>query len=122
MKKVLIFAVLVVFGLNLKAENTNPVLVNVGDVATLGAPSAVTYSAVKFPQKNFLLKRGAIVNYNSLAGVQVQVVKVKENNGNKTVVLKRADGRKFFNVLSTVTVDVDKAVQNNELLLVSYLD
>ncbi|WP_299782306.1 hypothetical protein [uncultured Formosa sp.] len=118
MKKVLFFTGLLFLGLSAKARTINPVLVNVGDVVTIGAPSNFEYSSIKFPRKNFIMKRGGIVNHKSLAGVKVEVVRVeKRRDGSREAIIKRADGRKFFNVLPTVIIELEHAVDTKELLL-----
>ena len=117
MKKVLFFAGLLSLSLTASALHVNPVPVNVGDVVTLGTPSTFTYSSLKFPKSNFIIKRGGIINYNSLAGLKVQVVSIEDTEGSRVAVIRRADGRKFFNVLPTVKVELDHAVDKKELLL-----
>ncbi|WP_159022949.1 hypothetical protein [Formosa sp. L2A11] len=117
MKKKLFFAGMLLLGLSVNALTVNPIVVNVGDVATIGAPSTFAYASIKFPKSNFIIKRGGIVNYSNLSGVRVEVVSIENINGTRIVVIKRADGRKFFNVLPTAKVELEASVYKKELVL-----
>ncbi|QDO94072.1 hypothetical protein FNB79_08795 [Formosa sediminum] len=120
MKKVFFFAGVFMLGFSANALTVNPAPVSVGDVVTVGVPSQFAYSSINFPKSNFIIKRGGVVNYNNLAGLQVEIVSITDKkDGSREAVIKRADGRKFFKVLSTVSVAIDEAVETHELLLES---
>lgn len=88
-----------------------------GDVFTLGTAVTPEYKHIDFPRRNFILKRGAIANFNKLKGEKVVVHKVSYNNENEAeVVLKRLDGKRFFRFFPTVKANFDRAMESGELI------
>ncbi|MGB7392769.1 MAG: hypothetical protein WA913_00100 [Pricia sp.] len=108
---VFLFSIGMLFG----QENTD--MIQKGTVLTLGEVSASGYEHVDFPRKNFIIKRGAIANFNALHGEKVVVEDVLSKNGATEVVLERQNGRKFFRFWPTVTADLDQALKEGELKL-----
>lgn len=85
-------------------------------VLTINAPEGSSYEHINFPKKNFMMKRGTIVNYNALDGKKVIVKKItKTVDESSKVNLQRADGLNFFRFYPTVKADLDKALASGEL-------
>ncbi|MBP2830883.1 hypothetical protein J8281_01685 [Aquimarina sp. U1-2] len=119
MKKILFFAVLSF--LTFEIQSTTVPLQNtieVGDVITLGQPSTQGYQFIKFPKANFIIKKGGIPNYKALAGSNVTVTKIEKNeDGSTVVILQKENGTKFFNAITLVKADYDKALEHKEIIL-----
>ncbi|HEA31480.1 MAG TPA: hypothetical protein ENH91_16060 [Leeuwenhoekiella sp.] len=95
-----------------------PINVNTGDVLEVAKPSANTYKYINLPRANFLIKRGGIANFNKLSGEKIEVTEVAITENCKTEVrVKRKDGKKFFNTLKTISIDLDKALETGEVKL-----
>ncbi|TSE05064.1 hypothetical protein [Aquimarina algiphila] len=120
MKKILIFALLSFFiakGHGNTSNAQDPI--EVGDILVIGKPSAQQYQHIHFPKTNFIIKKGGIPNYKSLIGERVIVTEVaQDKEGNRKITLKREDGRKFFNSISRVKINLEKALENKEVVLV----
>ncbi|WP_373518099.1 hypothetical protein [Pricia sp.] len=117
-KSALVAAFLFSIGLLSAQENTD--IVGEVSVLTLGTVSASGYEHIDFPRKNFIIKRGAIANFNALEGEKVVVEEVRSENGATEVVLQRKDGRNFFRFWHTVEADFEKALAKGELILTVY--
>ncbi len=115
MKKLIFIALLSFFGAQ-GQENTKEIVV--GDILTVGAPSAQYYKYVYFPKTNFIIKKGGIPNYNALIGNRVVVTEVAKQDGYTKVSFKKDDGKKFFNSITTVNANLEKALKEKEILLV----
>jgi len=107
---------------SLNAQTTNDCnlahLVSKGDIIEIGKPSTSTYKYINLPRPNFLIKRGGIASFNKLIGQKIDISEIKTTKDCKIEVLvKRQDGRKFFNTLKTITIDLDKAVEAGEIKL-----
>ena len=97
-----------------------PINVYTGDMLEIAQPSASTYRYINLPRANFLIKRGGIANFNKLRGQKIQIIEVKTTEDCKTEVrVKRKDGKKFFNTLTTMSIDLDNAVETGEVKLAS---
>ena len=114
-KSAIMVAFLFSIGLLHAQESTE--MIQKGAILTLGPPSASGYQHIDFPRKNFIIKRGAIANFNNLEGKKVVVENVRSKNGITEVVLKRKDGRNFFRFWSSVEADFEKALAKGELFL-----
>lgn len=97
------------------SKELNPETVTVGDIISIGAPSGKTYEHILFPKTNFILKKGGNPNYKKLKGIQVTVAKREEKNSKTIITIKRTDGKKFFNSLHTVNVDLEEAIKAKEV-------
>lgn len=101
------------------AQESTQILVE-GDIVTLGEPQGSDYQHIDFPRKNFIIKHGAIANFNALVGKKLVVEGIEMNkNGTPEAVLRRKDGLKFFRFYPTVTADVQGALVDGELKIVS---
>jgi len=93
-------------------------VVKIGDVIEIANPSGSTYKYINLPRPNFLVKRGGIANFNKLKGQKIEISEIKTIKDCKIEVLvKRQDGKKFFNTLKTMSIDLDKAVETGEIKL-----
>lgn len=116
-KSVLVLAFFLCLGGMLKAQDTGTTI-SEGDIVELGKAPGSNYQHIDFPRKNFIIKRGAIANFNALVGKKLVVARIEtDKNGNPEAVLKRKDGRNFFRFYPTVKAEVSKALQNGELKL-----
>ncbi|WP_051907734.1 hypothetical protein [Flavimarina sp. Hel_I_48] len=89
-----------------------------GDELEIAKPSAHSYKYINLPRANFLKKRGGIKNFNKLSGEKIKVTEVTITENCKTEVrVKRKDGKKFFNTLKTISIDLDKALETGEVKL-----
>ncbi len=111
----LIFITLLSFFSAQGQENTTPV--EVGDVLTLGTPSAKYYRHIYFPKTNFIIKKGGIPNYKALIGNRIVVTEVDKKNEFTKISFKQESGGKFFNSLAIVKANFEKAIQEKEILL-----
>ncbi|MGB5553978.1 MAG: hypothetical protein WBM83_04905 [Flavobacteriaceae bacterium] len=115
-KTAFIAAFLLSIGLLPAQENNN--LIKTGTTYVLGDVSASGYEHIDLPRKNFIIKRGALANYNALEGIKVIAEEVATKTGKTEVVLRRKDGRHFFRFWPTLPTDIDKALAKGELMLV----
>ena len=113
MKKLIFLACLSIGILQAQdSKKLNSENVSVGDVIAIGAPSGKTYQHILFPKTNFILKKGGNPNYKKIKGLQVTVTNREEKNSKTIITIKRKDGKKFFNSLNTVNVDLEEAIKN----------
>lgn len=115
MKKVAFFLASMLMTVTMAAQDNQNRIME-GAEFTLGKVNAAGYSHIDFPKKNFIIKRGAIANFNVLVGKKVVVTEVRSMNGKTQLVLKPKDGSKFFRFWPTVTADYEKALEKGELL------
>lgn len=110
-------AILAVFTiLSMNAQDAQTPLVQVGDVLEIGSPDAPRYKHIDFPRPNFIIKKGGIANYKRMRGKKVVVTSVQEKkDGTLQIKIKRADGGKFFNSHTLVSVDLKNALESGEL-------
>lgn len=95
---------------------TEQVSAKVGDELILGTPSAQKYQHIRFPKINFIIKKGGIANYKALKGKKVVITSIENTEkGKKVITIKRKDGLKFFNSITTVRVDLEKAITAGEI-------
>ena len=115
MKKVLFISVMVFWILDLNAQ-TDPLSATKGDLFVINKSANQNYRHLDLPRANFIIKKGGIANYKSIVGTRVRVTGVKRNKSGETaVILKREDGRKFFNSFPSITANLDKAIEEGEL-------
>ena len=121
MKKVLFFILLSIFSLQAQKDTTpSQNSIDVGDELIIGKPSTQVYQHIHFPKTNFIIKKGGIPNYKALAGSNVKVTKVdKDQDGNTKITLKRTNGKKFFNSVTIVSANFEKALEKKEILLIN---
>jgi hypothetical protein len=104
--------------LTISAQEASGRLVTIekGDTIQIGNPSTSNYKHIKFPRANFIMKRGNLANYKTIVGEDVIVTNVVLNeDGTSKVDVKRKNGRKFFNTLSTVTINFEDALEAGEV-------
>jgi len=102
--------------MGVQAQEKTAHTLRVGDVLVIDKPSANNYVHIDLPKENIILKQGGIANYESLYLSTVEVVRVKEKkDGSFEVVLKRTDGKQFFNAFPTIEAKVPEALSSGEL-------
>ena len=112
MKK-LLFALLFFGFCCLASAQTTP---QVGDELHIKSPTSQTYSYVKFPKPNILIKRGVVSRYKSVYGNAVVIEDVvTKDNGTIYVNLRKKDGSKFFGYLTKVQANYSKAIEAKEI-------
>lgn len=116
MRKLLVFLLFFpVTGL-LHAQETDTRLAQ-GSELTINAPKGERYAYLAFPRKHTIIKRGAIADFNALAGEKVVISEIYTNNAGVTYAqIRRKDGHSFFRFYPTVTVRLDDALANGELI------
>lgn len=87
-----------------------------GDVLAITKETNTPFNHLHFPRANFIIKRGGIADFKTLDGMKVKIEEISEDN---TVKLIPLDGKKFFNRLTYVNADLEKALESNELKLLS---
>ena len=97
MKKTFLVLSLFVSLATLNAQE-NELVIKEGSVLVLGEPSVNGYEHIDFPRKNIILKRGAVANFNNLAG----------------------DGRPFFRFYPKVSSDIETALAKGELKYINH--
>ncbi|MEJ1221176.1 hypothetical protein [Sediminicola sp. 1XM1-17] len=87
-----------------------------GTVLTLSSPVGHNYKHIDFPRRNFIIKRGAVADYNSLIGMEIIVKEmVTGTDGSTKAILERKDGRPFFRFYPTVEANLEQALAVGEL-------
>lgn len=98
----------------LMAQDSTPA--QVGETFKIEALDDSRYSHLKLPRPNFIIKKGGIVDYSTLAGTLVTVAEVRTKNENETVVvLVRKDGKKFFGSFPQIKADYKKALNSGQI-------
>ncbi|MDH3698162.1 MAG: hypothetical protein OER83_00130 [Flavobacteriaceae bacterium] len=88
----------------------------IGDQFIIGTPIHHSYTHIRFPQKNFIIKRGGIADMKQVSGLAVIVEDISyDRNGNTLLRLIRKDHGKFFRSYTHVTAVMEKAIKNGEL-------
>ena len=91
-------------------------IVQVGDTMQLKEPISGEYTYVKLPRLNFIIKKGGIPDIKQLYGEEVLIAEIKSTKNDATKIkIKRKDGKKFFNVLPSVTVLLEDALGADEI-------
>jgi hypothetical protein len=115
MKKGILIAVFLFMGLYLSGQQANDTAA-IGKLMIINKPSSHSFKYIHFPRKNIIIKRGGIPNFKNVVGQRVVITRVeRKENGSTQVVLKRADGRKFFRFLPSVKADLEQALSYGEL-------
>lgn len=104
-----ILAVIFFFSISATAQQ-NPV---VGEKLEIRSAKEYAYAHLDLPKANFILKKNGVADYDSLKGVTVVISEIKSDS--REIVLKRADGRKFFNTVYSITANYDEAIKAGEL-------
>lgn len=108
--------VFVLFAMGAQAQEKTAHTLKVGDVLVIDKPSANNYVHIDLPKENIILKQGGTANYESLYLSTIEVVRLKEKkDGSFGVVLKRTDGKQFFNAFPTIEAKVPEALSSGEL-------
>ncbi|PKD20958.1 hypothetical protein APR41_13080 [Salegentibacter salinarum] len=117
MRNLLIIPIMLLLAFQVEAQNqTEPV--RVGDVLVINQTKNQAFKSLDLPKANFIIKKGGIANYKSLNGKRVEVTAVETNDaGETTVKLQREDGSKFFRTHTTISANIDEALENGELIL-----
>ncbi|UJH90766.1 hypothetical protein LZ575_18715 [Antarcticibacterium sp. 1MA-6-2] len=114
MKKTLLIAFMIILALEVQAQELKTL--EVGTIVTIEKPSGQEFQHIHFPKKNFIIKRGGIVNYKREFGNEVEIVSLEtKKDGIRQARLKRGDGKKFFQSHTSVLVDLDKAIAAGEI-------
>jgi len=120
--KQLFFAVLLMAAtINVNSQDAEHITlqdIKVGDLLEIGRPEVPRYKHIDFPRPNFIIKKGGIANYKKVEGNKVVVTSLKKNkDGTLKVMIKRADGGRFFNSHTIVSADLENALESGELRL-----
>lgn len=119
MKNNILSMVLAFFGTIIMYSQNSTSDFNSGDVFLIGNVDHDNYKHINFPRANFIIKKGGIANYKNIKGEKVIITSIKEKgNGKHIATIKLVEPRKFFNSHAYVTVDIDEAIKNRELLTV----
>ena len=114
MKKLLLITFLIMSGLTIQAQETQNI--KVGTIVTIEKPSTTDFNHIHFPRKNFIIKKGGIVNYKRELGKKVEIIALEsKKDGTRQARLKRTDGRKFFKSYTSVLADIDQAIEAGEI-------
>lgn len=113
-KSIILIVFLFLFASSYSQEQYNNI--KSGDILSIDKKYNTPFNHLYFPKANFIIKRGAIPNYKALDGMKVQIEEVAED---ATVRLIPLDGKKFFNRFSYVEANLEKALENGELKLLS---
>lgn len=106
---------LVFLGLWAQQEN-----VKVGDELQTAAKEAHSFKSIYIPRKNIILKRGGQLHLNSIENTKVRVVNLEKNKkGEDILVLKRVDGRRFFNQWTVLKANAKMALDLEELIKIN---
>jgi ferredoxin-NADP reductase len=116
MKIIVHLFVFMLLAMSVQAQEKTAHTLKVGDILVIDKPAANNYVHIDLPKENIILKQGGTANYESLYLSTVEVVRVKEKkDGSFEVVLKRTDGKQFFNAFPTIEAKVPDALSSGEL-------
>jgi hypothetical protein len=119
MKNYILSSVLAFFVTALMYSQSSSSDFNSGDVFLIGNVKYNNYKHINFPRANFIIKKGGIANYKNIKGKKVVITSIDEKrNGKRVATIKLVEPRKFFNSHKYLTVDIDEAIKNKELLTV----
>ena len=119
MKNNILSSVLALFVTVFMYSQSSTSTINSGDVFLIGNATDNNYKHINFPRANIIIKKGGIVNYKNIKGEKVVITSFKEtNSGKRVATIKLVEPRNFFNSHKYVTVDIDEAIKNKELLSV----
>lgn len=114
-KSVLFFAFVSMVFIASSAQSNSSL--KVGDKFKIALTQNNHYRYVKFPKNNFIIKKGGIVDYKKVTGQEVVVTSIKEHkNGKRIMVLKLANGKKFFNSHEYIEAEYPGSLDNSELI------
>jgi hypothetical protein len=101
----------------MQAQQKQQITIEKGAVLTINEPVSNEFRYIKFPRKNFIIKRGAIADLKSVYGKEVEVIDFSyTDSGDTKVTLKRTDGKKFFRYFRTVDAYLEDALTSGELI------
>ena len=104
------------YGVNYAQSATSNI--EVGDVFVIGEAHGNNYVHINFPNPSAIVKRGGMVNFNTLKGKNVEVTSLKEKkNGSLMATIKLVSKGSFFNSHKYVTVDINNAISTGELVV-----
>ena len=91
--------------------------VKVGDTFTIGEVKMNNYKHIKFPKKNFIIKRGGIATYKNVVNQEVEITNLKEKKDGKIeATIKLKNGKYFFKSHKYIKVNLDEALKEKELI------
>lgn len=113
MKNILSIALFSLMSFGLFAQQSTSTDFKVGDNYIIEKTDNQDFDHLKFPKKNFIIKRGGIADLKGLSNTVITIVEISESGD--WVTLKKADGTKFFNRYPVVRAHLPKALQAGEL-------
>lgn len=117
MRTNILFAFLMIFFSGIIYSQSSNSNITVGDVFTIGEVYNNNYKHINFPGLNFIIKKGGIARYKNIKGEKVEVTSIKEKkDGSLVATIRLTSKRSFFNSHKYVTVDINEAIGNKELL------
>ena len=120
MRHTILSFVLAFFASGLMYAQNSTADYNKGDVFEIGSVHYGNYRHINFPRANFIIKKGGIPNFSNITGQKVVITSIDKNrNGKQVATIKRVDSRKFFNSQKYVTVSIDEAIKQKELLAIN---
>lgn len=109
------FAIIILFA-GVAGLRAQTVSIQEGQVLELVLPDDGDFNHVDVPRKNFIIKRGGVPDMKTLDGNRVVVESIRESSRGTRVVIRRADGRKFFRSFPTLTAHWPDAADSKELI------
>ncbi|MCK0157147.1 hypothetical protein MWU65_08170 [Cellulophaga sp. F20128] len=98
--------------------STNVDAIKIGDVLMIGESTANSYQHIYFPKKNFIIKKGGIVDYKRIPKSKVVITAISDSpDGKVEVSFKLKNGKQFFNSHRIIKADLLKAIHSKELML-----
>lgn len=98
-------------------QNTSSV--NPGDRYRIGIAVNDNYNHIHFPKNNLIIKKGGVVDYEKVKNALVEVVSTKtDDNGNTIATIALVSKGRFFNSHKYVTVELEGALKNKEIVKV----
>jgi hypothetical protein len=115
-KHILVAFILIFFSSIVYAQNTKS-SINVGDVFTINEVASNDYKHINFPNSNLIIKKGGIASYQHITGEKVEITSMKEKkDGSRVATIKLTSKKLFFNSHKYITVAIDKAIDQKELV------
>ncbi|MFK7747198.1 MAG: dihydroorotase [Kordia sp.] len=117
MKKHILVAVIFSLFTSLLFAQKTSTDVNVGDIFVIGEVYNDNYKHINFPKANLIIKKGGIATYKHIKGAEVVVTSVdKKKDGSVMATIKLTSKKSFFNSHKFITVAIDEAVRQKELI------
>jgi len=116
MKNVFILFFVAIFSSSLISAQKSDNNFKKGDVFIISKVENNNYKHIYFPKKNFIIKKGGIVNFENVYEQNIEIVSTKtDKKGNLIATIKLVSGKRFFNSHKYLKANISRALLEKEL-------